>query len=180
MATPAVSIEELILQTDASGAPVRLEYVRGRTRWEASPSSRHQKMLQRIERTVRPSPGDATGCACFTLADVLIRFPDPEGSIKRPDLAIFCEEPPDSDEALNVVPVAVVEILSPGYEDKDLGPDGAPFYLEHGVLDVVVVDPRSGAVFHFRPGHPPATLQAPVTLPLTCGCTLEVPRQPAR
>jgi Uma2 family endonuclease len=68
---------------------------------------------------------------------------------KRPDLSIFCTEPPDSDEALEVLPVAVVEILSPGYEDKDLGPDGAPFYLAHGVVDVVVVDPRTGVVFHF-------------------------------
>lgn len=177
MAASTRSIEELILQTDASGAPVRLEYVRGRTRWEASSSSRHRKALQRIERSVRPSQRDATGCACFTLADVLIRFPDPERSIKRPDLAIFCEEPPDSDEVLDVVPVAVVEILSPGYEDKDLGPDGAPFYLEHVVLDVVVVDPRSGAILHFRPAHPPTPLQAPVTLSLTCGCTLDVPSQ---
>lgn len=156
---------------------MRLEYVRGRTCWKASPSSWHQKALQRIERSVRPSQRDATGCACFTLADVLIRFPDPERSIKRPDLAIFCEEPPDSDEALDTVPVAAVEILGPGYEDKDLGPDGAPFYLEHVVLDVVVVDPRSGAIFRFRPGHTPATLQAPVTLSLTCGCTLDVRSQ---
>ncbi len=33
----SIPIEELILQTEASGAPVRLEYVRGELRWEASP-----------------------------------------------------------------------------------------------------------------------------------------------
>ncbi len=173
MATCAQRIEELILQTDASGAPVRLEYVRGHTRWEASPSSRHQKMLQRIERSVRPSFDGETGSSWFTLVDVLIRFPD--GSCKRPDLSIFCTEPPDSDEALEILPVAVVEILSPGYEDKDLGPDGAPFYLAHGVVEVVVVDPRTGVVFHFQGDRPPVTLQAPVTLDLTCGCRLDVP-----
>jgi Uma2 family endonuclease len=175
MTTAAHRIEELILQTDASGAPVRLEYVRGHTRWEASPSSRHQKMLQRIERSVRPSFDGETGCSCSTLVDVLIRFPDPDGSFKRPDLSIFCTEPPDSDEALEVLPVAVVEILSPGYEDKDLGPDGAPFYLAHGVVDVVVVDPRTGVVFHFQRDRSPVTLQAPVTLDLTCGCSLDIP-----
>ncbi|WP_082908991.1 Uma2 family endonuclease [Chloroflexus islandicus] len=58
------------------------------------------------------------------------------------DLAIFCAEPPDSDEAIELIPAVVVEILSPGYEDKDLGPDGAPFYLTYGVRDVVVFDPR--------------------------------------
>ncbi|MGQ9547589.1 MAG: Uma2 family endonuclease [Roseiflexus sp.] len=175
MTTAAHRIEELILQTDASGAPVRLEYVRGHTHWEASPSSRHQKMLRRIERSVRPSFDGESSCACFTLVDVLIRFPDPDGSYKRPDLSIFCTEPPDSDEALDVLPVAVVEILSPGYEDKDLGPDGAPFYLAHGVVDVVVADPRTGVVFHFQRDRSPVTLQAPVTLVLTCGCSLDVP-----
>lgn len=180
MATSTMSIEDLILRTDASDALVRLEYVRGRTRWEASPSRRHQKALQRIERSVRPASDAATGCACFALSNVLIRFPDPERSIKRPDLAILCEEPPDSDEALDMVPVAVVEILNPGYEDKDLGPDGAPFYLEHGVLDVVVVDPRGSAVIHVRPDLPPVTLQAPAMLFLTCGCALNVPVHPAR
>ncbi len=84
MTTAAHRIEELILQTDASGAPVRLEYVRGHTRWEASPSSRHQKMLQRIERSVRPSFDGETGCSCSTLVDVLIRFPDPDGSSNDP------------------------------------------------------------------------------------------------
>jgi hypothetical protein len=66
------------------------------------------------------------GCACYSLQDVLIRFPDPDQSLKRPDIAIFCDEPPESDEALELLPQAVIEILSLGYEDKDLGPDCAP------------------------------------------------------
>ena len=78
----------------------------------------------------------------------LIRFPDLDRSLKRPDIAIFCDDPPDSDEALDILPAAVIEILSVGYEEKDLGDDGAPFYLGCGVRDVLVVDPRSGAVRH--------------------------------
>jgi len=143
-ATATIDIAEIIAWTDAAGAPVRLEYVRGRAKWEASPSSRHQKALQRSERSLRPIPGHPGGCACFALADTLIRFGDPDRSIKRPDLAIFCEEPPDTDEALEAIPAAVVEILSPGYEEKDLGPDGAPFYLAYGVQDVLIFDPRRG------------------------------------
>ncbi len=100
---------------------------------EASPTSRHQKALQCIERSLRPIPGHSGGCACFALADTLIRFNDPDRSIKRPDLAIFCVEPPDTDGALEMIPAAVVEVLSLGYEEKDLGADGAPFYLAHGV-----------------------------------------------
>jgi Uma2 family endonuclease len=169
-----IDIAEIIAQTDASKAPVRLEYVRGRTKWEASPASRHQKALQRIERFLRPIPGHAGGCGCFALADTLFRFGDPDRSIKRPDLAIFCAEPPDTDEALEVIPAAVVEVLSLGYEDKDLGPDGAPFYLAYGVQDVLIVDPHSGAVYHEAPAQGRRTLAAPVSIDLSCGCRVTI------
>ena len=165
----ATTIEEMILQTDAAGAPVRLEYVRGHLKWEASPASRHQKALRRIERAIAPSTGPLSGCGCYSLADVLIRFPDPDSSLKRPDIAIFCDEPPDSDEALDVLPAAVIEILSLGYEEKDLGPEGAPFYLAY-VPDVLVVDPRAGIVHHYRADRSPTRYTAPITVELQCGC----------
>lgn len=150
---------------------MRLEYVRGRLKVEASPASRHQLAAKAIERSLRPATGGSDGCACFSLQDVLIRFPDPDGSLKRPDIAIFCDEPPDSDDALDLLPAAVIEILSLGYEEKDLGPDGAPFYLACGVADVVVVDPRSGRVLHYRQGQgAPQTLRSPATIALSCGC----------
>src|SRR5215212_3704241 len=101
------TIEEMILQTDASGAPIRLEHVRGRLKVEASPALRHQKTAKAIETSLRPIPGRADGCACYSLQDVLIRFPDPDASLKRPDIAIWYAEPPDSDEALDIMPEAV-------------------------------------------------------------------------
>lgn len=165
---------ELMLQTDASGAPVRLEFVRGRTKWEASPAVRHQKAAKAIEASIRPIPGRNDGCACYSLQDVFIRFPDPDHSIKRPDIAIFCEEPPDSDEALDILPAAVIEILSVGYEEKDLGSDGAPFYLDCGIADVLVVDPRSGLVRHYRPERPVVELRTPATIALACGCRVQI------
>jgi len=165
------TIEEVILQTDASGAPVRLEYVRGRLKVEASPASRHQMTVDRIRASLTPTAGHSSGCGCFSLADTLIRFPDPDQSLKRPDIAIFCQHPPESDEALEMLPAAVIEILSLGYEDKDLGDDGAPFYLACGVADVLVVDPRSRVVLHYQSSVPkPKTLQAPITVDLACGC----------
>lgn len=169
--TTTTTTEELILQTSASGAPVRLEYVRGRMKWEASPASLHQKTARRIERSITPIPGQSNGCACYDIADTLIRFPDPEQSLKRPDIAIFCEEPPDSNEALDMLPAAVIEIISVGYEEKDLGPDGAPFYLAYGI-EVLVVDPRRKVLRQYRPGQPMATLQMPITIDLLCGCRL--------
>lgn len=127
MTSIAIDMAEIILQADASGAPYRLEYVRGRLKVEASPAARHQKTLKRIKASIVPTPGHDAGCGCYSLQDVLIRFPDPGESLKRPDLAIFCAEPPDVDEALDVLPSAVIEVLSLGYEEQDLGDDGAPF-----------------------------------------------------
>jgi Uma2 family endonuclease len=173
--TTTTSAEDLILQTDASGAPVRLEYVRGRLKVEASPASRHQKTIDRIRISLTPIPGAGNACGCFSLADTLIRFPDPDSSLKRPDIAIFCDEPPDSDEALNILPEAVIEILSLGYEEKDLGDDGAPFYLACGVLDVLVVDPRAGRVLQYRQGQTGAeTRHTPTTVALACGCQVHI------
>ena len=170
-----LAVDSFILQTAASGAPVRLEYVRGRMKWEMSPASRHQMMVQRIERSIRPSRGAADACACFPLADVLIRFPDVDASLKRPDIAIFCSVPPAVDEALDLLPAAVVEVLSVGYEEKDLGPDGAAFYLAHGIADVLVADPREQLVHHFRSDAATTVHPTPYTVNLTCGCRLHVP-----
>lgn len=72
----APTIAAVILQTNACGALVRLEYVYDQPRWETSPSSRHQKALQRIERSVRPVDASPDRCGCFTLTKVLLRFPD--------------------------------------------------------------------------------------------------------
>lgn len=163
-----LDVAELIMQTDAAGVPVRLEYVRGRQKWEASPASRHQKTVRRIERSIQPVPR-RSDCGYYDLADVLIRFPDPDRSLKRPDIAIFCAEPPDTDEALEIIPAAVIEVLRPGYEEKDLGEDGAPFYRAYGVRDVLVVDPHTSTVYHYQPDQPVVQYTSPVILDLACG-----------
>lgn len=165
------TIEEVILQTAATGAPVRLEHVRGHLKVEASPTSLHQITSRQIERSIGPIPGQENGCACFGLADTLIRFPDADRSLKRPDIAIFCTQPPAIDEALEVLPEAVIEILSVGYEEKDLGPDGAQFYLECGIADVLICDPRGKRVLYYQAGEQgPVELNMPATVDLQCGC----------
>ena len=104
MARDIAQLERLI-----ENGLIKLEITAGIATWEVSPASRHQKAVRRIEDSIQPLPG--APCGCYTLADTYIAFPD--GSLKRPDISIFCEEPPDSDEALELVPVAVIEIVSP-------------------------------------------------------------------
>jgi hypothetical protein len=156
-----------LLKADDLG--VRLEIVRGLPIWEPHPVVRHQVAVDRIRATIRrdqtASGGD--GCACLHLADVYIQFPD--GSLKRPDVAIFCREPEELDEAIRLLPEAVIEVLSRGFEAKDLE-IGVPFYLAQGVRDVVVFDPLTLEVRHFSSARDERRYDAPVNLALTCGC----------
>lgn len=107
------------------------------------PSLRHQKVIDRIRASITPQPPDKSGC--HHVSDAALRFPD--DSLKRPDIAIFCTEPPDLDEAWEQVPEAVIEIVSPDYAEKDVRIN-PPWYLAQGVKAVVVFEPREGVVVH--------------------------------
>lgn len=155
----------------AAEAGVRLEIVQGTPSWEALPGYRHQKAARRIERSIRPDPDRRdSSCGCFTVFDLLIAFPD--GSFKQPDISIYCVEPAESDGAATEVPSAVIEIVSAGYERKDLEL-GPPFYLSQGVLDVLVFDPRAAQAFHFR-ADGVRQYACPRTVALECGCLVEL------
>ncbi|MBS1715238.1 MAG: Uma2 family endonuclease [Armatimonadetes bacterium] len=159
------------LLEDAEQLGIKLEIVGDTPTWEAFPMLRHQGLIYKIESSIRTSGGHDRGCGCFHYSDVFVQFAD--GSVKRPDISVFCQEPLEKDSPVTMMPDAVVEVLSRGYKGKDLKV-GVPFYLRQGVKDVVVVDPRSGRVLHFA-GDERRELQAPVTLELACGCRFDVP-----
>jgi Uma2 family endonuclease len=152
---------------------VKLEVVGGIPVWEALPSYRHQNHIFRIQSSIRPVASAGTGCGCggVHVSNVYVSFPD--GSLKRPDIAIFCTEPEEQTGAITLLPETVIEIISPGYEAKDLS-IGVPFYLRSGIKDIIVLDPETGEVRHFRPGHSEMRHQTPVLLALACGCEVTV------
>jgi Uma2 family endonuclease len=164
----SISPEELIMQADLMN--VRLEIVRGLPVWEASPVFAHQVHVDRIRSSIQQKPD--CSCSCLHIADVLFRFPD--NSLKRPDIAILCQHPEVSEQnkAITVVPEAVVEIVSEGYEKKDL--ELAPsFYLSIDVKDVIIFEPSTLIVYHYRKDGS-KRLESPVKLTLECGCTCTV------
>ncbi len=163
------NLERTILEADEAG--YRLEMVGGLPVWEASPAYKHQRTTFRIESSIRPVAGGEAGCACVHAADVQVRFPD--GSHKRPDIAIFCREPDEQETAVTLLPEAVIEILSKGYEAKDLEV-GVPFYRRMGVKDIVVLDPDTHAVRHYQGALPARELTSPVEITLQCGCRCTV------
>jgi Uma2 family endonuclease len=162
------SFEELILQADSIG--IRLEVIGGMPVWEASPVAFHQLEVDRIRSSIK-APTDGS-CGCVHLSDTLFKFPD--GSLKRPDIALLCALPPREEltQALRVVPEAVVEIISEGYEDKDLllAPD---FYLQHGVKNVLILHPGTLEVWHHRHGSHKGFV-SPHVFMLECGCEITV------
>lgn len=168
---PAVNLELLTAAIEsADEIGIKIEMVDGVPVWEAFPSYRHQAHVKRIDASVRRPQRAGHDCGCVSAMDVAIRFAD--GSFKRPDVAIFCSEPDEQDSIITQVPQAVIEVLSPGYEAKDLQ-FGLPFYLANGVKDVVILNPRTNRVIHAR-NDAQQELVSPVTLELECGCVVTV------
>src|SRR6185295_1187398 len=157
------SLHNLMRLADELG--VKLEMAGGVPTWEGLPVVRHQRAIKRIMSSIKIQRSANSGCGCVEYSDVEIRFPD--GSFKRPDIAIWCREPDEEDEAVTLIPEAVVEVISRKYEKKDTE-IGAPFYLSAGVKDVILFDPESGRVDHRRPNEH-RVLQSPVEIALTCG-----------
>ena len=163
-----VALREALTLAENDG--YRLEVVDGLGIWEAQPGLLHVRKSKAVTRSIRPDPQNDTGCGCVVYEDLYVSFPG--GSLRRPDIAVFCSEPPESDGATALVPAAVVEIVSRGSEGKDyeLNP---PFYLRHGVGDVLVVDPYVGAYVHHTAGGTERGV-LPNRVALRCGCLLDV------
>jgi Uma2 family endonuclease len=150
---------------------LRLEMVGGLSIWEASPGVKHQLKTRSILKSIRPLSGD-TKCDCIEIADLLIRFPN--GSLKIPDISVFCILPGDADEtgACSAVPEAVIEVLSFGSELKDLE-IGPVFYLSQGVKDYLVLDAEIDRVMHHRQDGV-REYRSPTEIELECGCMCTV------
>lgn len=161
--------EDIFQRADEAG--IRLEIINGLPVWEAHPNLTHQEAIDRIRQTIIPTPTrNGQNCGCVHYADLHIKFPD--GSDKRPDISIFCRRPSESESAVTEVPAAVVEIISRGYEAKDLQL-GPPFYLNQGVKDVLVFDPYSKQLYLFDAAGQ-QTFESPVKLELKCGCQITI------
>ncbi len=161
----------LDMEEQAADAGIRLEYIQGIGGiWEVIPRARHQKHIFQIQSSIRiAAQTTEQGCGCFHYSDLSMRFPD--GSAKRPDIAFFCTEP-EQDEEVRVLPDAVIELVSPGYEDKDYNV-AVPFYRKWGIKDIVIFHPNTGDVLHITPDAE-TRHTSPVMPTFACGCTCTV------
>ena len=157
-------MDSIFLKAEDLG--IRLEIVDNLPIWEASPAARHQLAVERISASIQPVINSVSDCACVHISDVYVQFP--HGSLKRPDISVFCRLPNELDEAVTLVPEAVVEVISRGYEVKDLKL-APPFYLRHGVKDVVIFNPYTLEIFHYS-NDGMTELKSPAEIEFKCGC----------
>jgi len=161
-------VEPFYLRAEDIG--VRLEVANGLPIWEAQPMLEHQIEVDRIRASIRPSTDHSGPCGCFHFADVYVAFGS--DTVKRPDISLFCRMPEERREAIRLLPEAVIEVVSPHYEKKDLEV-GLALYHQKGVPDVVVYDPQTKLVVHHGP-HGLRRLESPVNIELQCGCVVTV------
>lgn len=159
-------VTHLLMAAEESG--VSLHQIGQQPIWDLLPSSLHQGVMMDVVYSVRRSEGLSDDCGCHTLVETYVRLPD--GSLRRPDVLIYCQKPPRTRTALTVVPEAVVEILSPNGTFKDLQ-IGPPNYLSNGVKDVLVVDPETEIATHFRRDGTALRRRGDLVI-LECGCEL--------
>ena len=81
---------------NAEDLGVKLEIAGNLAIWEASPLYKHQKAVDRIRDSIKKTEKDGVTCQCIDIADIYVQFPD--GSLMRPDISIFCREPPEDEQ----------------------------------------------------------------------------------
>ncbi len=161
--TPMLTMEMEYLAHEAG---IKLEFVNGLSIWEASPVKSHQKKIDQIRASLKPLYQDGGSCSCISYNDLTIQFPD--GSITRPDISIFTQEPEEEDAFSTRIPDIVIAVLNPGFEKKDTEIT-IPFYLRNGIPDIVHFDPATNKVLHYRTGVA-TEYDSPVELTFACGC----------
>ena len=92
----------------ADDSGIKQGLVSGIPIWEAFPVFQHQEKTLDIQISLRENARRSDSCACISVADPTIRFPD--GSIKRPDISVFCSRPVERKTVCTQIPEAVIEI----------------------------------------------------------------------
>jgi len=106
---------EFIRWADARTDDARYELLHGEIFAQASPLTRHSRVLKGIEAaldSVLP-----ISCEAMTGRGVAID----DDTALEPDLVVFCGEPPADDSRYDGAPTIVVEVLSPSTASRDMG-----------------------------------------------------------
>ena len=126
----------------------KYELVRGELFVTPPPSYDHETILARLTRVLEPFVA-AQRLGFVYHPRAVVRA---EGSEVEPDLMVRAPKPPSGRDWEDVpVPILVVEVLSGSTRRRDLGPK-RDFYLDIGVAEYWIVDPKARTVRVVRRG----------------------------
>jgi Uma2 family endonuclease len=134
---PPAELEALIERRRALGLDRRDEVWEGALHMIPPPSFQHEHIASQLHRLLYPS---ATAAGLHLVGTIGIGVKDDN---RVPDLTL--QRPANARPQWQQTAALVVEIRSPGDETWDK----LPFYAEHGVDELVVVDPEKRSVEWF-------------------------------
>jgi Uma2 family endonuclease len=136
--------------------------------WEPTPDLHHQTAIHRIIQSIRPTSAHGAEVECCV--DRLILTKD--GSILRPDIALFTTQQCHHPDPLRTLPFAVIEILSPETE-RNILEIAAPAYQKLGITETLAVSLRTDTLHLWTPGTT-GTFQTPITIQLSNGIQITI------
>jgi Uma2 family endonuclease len=148
----------------------RYELNRGVVQVVDVPGLPHGDVLYRLDLQLIPWEADHPGAVRFHAPGdrCALRLPGMQ-SERHPDLALYLRPPPDArDPWERWIPEIVVEVVSPGGEDRDYE-EKRHEYLAVGVQEYWIIDPARGAMIVlirtgdvWREEHPPQVYSTPL------------------
>ncbi|WP_106497323.1 Uma2 family endonuclease [Lentibacillus sp. Marseille-P4043] len=134
-----VSVEEYFQIRESNDA--LLEYIDGFVYMSPSPSTRHQRISRKLERTFEAFLDDKS-CELFHAPyDIELKNEKIDGTkIVIPDISIICDKSGFTDARYVGVPDLVVEILSPSNQSHALVTK-LNLYMDYSVQEYWIVNP---------------------------------------
>lgn len=139
-----ISIEEFFQIREKNEA--LLEYIDGFVYMSPSPSTKHQRVSNRLETNFRDYL-QGKSCELFHAPyDIELKSQDIQGTkIVIPDISIICDKSGFTDARYLGVPELIIEILSPSNQSHDLITK-LNLYMNYGVNEYWIVNPMLNSV----------------------------------
>ena len=144
---PRMNVDEFLAW--AEGQPGRFELEDGRIVAMAPERARHAETKFAVQTALAGAIRRA-GAPCHMLPDgMTVRIDD--ATAYEPDALVYCGDRVSGD-AVEIAPIVVVEVLSPGTSSRDLGDKFVGYFEVPSIQHYLLVDPLRRRVIHHRRG----------------------------
>lgn len=115
-----------------------MELIKGEIVYQASPSTKHQKLSLRLSTSIDNYITSNKGfCDVYQTIDVKLN----EYNVVVPDISVICDTSKLDDKRCNGAPDWIIEIVSSNWKDDYIRK--LPLYQENGVREYWIVDPQN-------------------------------------